>query len=249
MTHRPDPLSELAYWETWQYRVVDAWPSYAAQGMFVDQDVDPDEVARVAAALQDPVDRCGQARDVAHGGRVFRTALGPVTRMWVDGNVEIQFLRETLGGLDQIDVLDIGAGYGRLAVMLAPLVSTYACVDAVPVSVQACRAYTSRYRPSVAVLDIDGLRLAMRSMEPLLAINVHSWNECTRAQISRWLDVLDALSVPMLFTVSHGRGKTAWRTCEPGEPSFKPLIAERYALVRECEIGIGLHPHALWRRP
>jgi SAM-dependent methyltransferase len=246
-----DPLTELAYWETWQAQVAAALPNFARQGVFVEQDsVDPDEVAAVVTSLGAPEDVAGTVRDVPYGGRPFGTAIGPVTRMWVDGNVEIGFLRRALGSLGTLDVLDIGAGYGRLAVMLAPLVRSYTCVDAVPISVEVCRTYTQRHAPTVRVLDVAGLRAALPTLRPTLAINIHSWNECSRAQITHWLDVLDNLTVPFLFTVSHGRtvDGSAYRTCEPGEPDFRSLLADRYTLQVEESLGIGGHPHALWRR-
>lgn len=246
-----EPLAELAYWQDWQHHVVAGLPHFAAQGMYVEQDsVDPGEVARVAQDLDAPIDVGGQTRDVRYGGRTFDTSKGSVTRMWVDANVEIAFLRRTLTLLKDLDVLEIGAGYGRLAVMLAPLVRSYACVDAVPISSILCRYYTAVYAPHrVAVYDPP--QFLGTPLRPSLAINIHSWNECSLAQITRWLEALDALQVRYLFTVSHGRieDQTAYRTCESGEPSFKPLLEARYTLVHEEPVGIGRHPHALWVRP
>lgn len=246
-----DPLSNLAYWETWQRRVEAVLPHFASQGAYVEQaSVDPLEVMDIVHSLKVVEDPEGRTRDIAHGGRGFLTPSGPVTRMWVDGNVEIGFLRRTVPEFQSLDVLDIGAGYGRLAVMLAPLVQTYICVDAVSVSVEVCRAYTQLYAPSVQVLDVEGLRAAIPVLRPTLAINIHSWNECSLEQIGQWLDVLGEMAVPKLFTVSHGQTEvgTAYRTCELGEPSFRPLLEARYDLVHEESAGIGGHPHALWSR-
>lgn len=249
MTAVADPLTELAYWATWQDMVTRALPHFAAQGVYVEQDsVDPTEVERVVRALDHYEDLPGRIRDKLHGARVFSTRIGPVTRMWVDANVEIAYLRERCS-LATSDVLEVGAGYGRLAVMLAPHVHAYACVDAVPVSVRLCRAYVAQYtdRP-IAVYDVAGFRAA--GLRPTLAINIHSWNECTRGQIAQWLDAIDALGTRLLFTVSHGRTEdgTAYRTCEPGEPDFKGILLDRYRLLDEVSVGIGGHPHALWGR-
>jgi hypothetical protein len=241
-------LSELAMWETWQTRVRDGLPFFARSPLYVDQtSVDQAELEQIAATLRpDPI---GQVRDAAHGATVFQTAaLGPVTRMWVDSCVEIRFLqRILLNRLPQCDVLEIGAGYGRLAVMLAPLVRSYTCVDPVAVSTDVCRTYTALYQPSVQVLTLDEFQQA--DLTPTLAINIHSWNECTLQQIARWLAVLDVLSVPLLFTVSHSSlPEDTYRTREDGRPSFRPLLEARYDLLAEESIGLGKHPHALWVR-
>ncbi len=245
-----DPLTHLAMWTLWQDRVRAGLPQFAASPLYVEQDsLAPADVEQVAHGLRrDPFDPQGMARDVAHGARPFPTARGTVTRQWLDGNIEIDFLARRLPArFAAVDVLDIGAGYGRLAVMLAPLVRTYTCVDPVPLSVEVCRTYTQQYAPTVTVLDVAGLRVAMAqpTFRPTLAINIHSWNECTRAQITGWLDVLEALAVPFLFTVSHAASYYAW---EAGQPSFKPLLQDRYALVAEEAIGLSGYPYALWAR-
>jgi len=93
---------------------------------------------------------------------------------------------------------------------------------------------------------------------------VHSWNECTAAQIAGWLDVLDELAVPFLFTVSHGQNpgacptgrtasgtpvETSYRAWDSGAfGTYKPLLLARYALVAEDSVGLSQHPHALWQR-
>jgi len=147
--------------------------------------------------------------------------------------------------LSTCDVLEIGAGYGRLAVMLAPLVRSYTCVDPVPVSTDVCRTYTQSHQPSVQVWTLDDFR--QKSWMRTLAINIHSWNECTLGQITHWLDALAA--VPLLFTVSHSSlPDHTYRTNEQGRPSFRPLLESRYDLLAEESIGLGQHPHALWRR-
>jgi len=265
---RVDPLTALAMWDTWQAQVRAALPAFAASPWYVEQDrQSPAEVDAVVATLGDPGDRAGMIRDVPHGARPFPTRHGFVTRSWVDGQIEIAFLRRALpAGVDlaALDVLDIGAGYGRLAVQLAPFVRSYTCVDPVAVSVEVCRTYTQQYAPSVRVLDVAGLRAAGPTLRPTLALNVHSWNECTAAQIGGWLDLLDDLGVPLLFTVSHGQNagvcpsgvtasgtgvETSYRAWDSDAThSYKPRLLARYALLAEDSIGISQHPHALWRR-
>lgn len=249
-----DPLLGLAMWHTWQDKVVAALPHYAASPWYLEQDSLPPAVVNAVASAMTVRVPTGATRDIVHGARSFSTDIGVVTRAWVDGNIEIDFLVRHLGiPAVNVDVLDIGAGYGRLAVMLAPYVGSYTCVDAVPVSVEVCRDYTQLYEPSVRVLDVAGLRAVMTDpvFRPTLAINIHSWNECSTDQVVAWVDVLAALQVPWLFTVSHGQNddvtvaETSYRSWG-GE--FRSLLVDRYDLIAEESIGISRNPHALWRR-
>ena len=65
--------------------------------------------------------------------------IGLVSRDLLDSVLEISFLERHLGIFERNDirVLDIGAGYGRMAHRLLtahPRIESYACVDAVPES-------------------------------------------------------------------------------------------------------------------
>lgn len=252
-------LFQLAMWGDWQKRVEASLPNFAAHPIYVDQSQSEAEYQSVAdyvfkhgSNLLDPE---GMLRDAEFGARVVKTTHGELTRMWLDSAVEFVFLIRHMPDDAGDRVLDIGAGYGRLAVALSSCAkpTRYVCVDPVPISTQVCRKYCERFAPNVEVPSLPDL-LALHNRGEYafdLAINVHSWNECTREQIGAWLDLLDELKVPLLFTVSHGdnAGKIegSYYAWEPGRPSWRPLIEERYELIAEESIGFSLHPHALWR--
>lgn len=247
-------ILKLAMWSDWQKTVRASLPNFATHPIYVDQG-QPEEEFR---ALADQVyggfifDRVGQTRDAEFGARVVSTRHGNLTRMWLDSEIELNFLRRQLPKSRR--VLDIGAGYGRLAVAGAPYFDRYVCVDAVPVSTEVCRKYCGRFAPSVEIPSLpDFLAIYRDNYRDIdLAINVHSWNECTRPQIAAWLDVLCEIGIPHLFTVSHGQNdasiERSYYAWEPGRPSFRPLIEERYELIAEESIGFSRHPHAIWRR-
>ncbi len=248
-------LSELGMWASWQETVKAALPNFARCPIYVEQNSVPESqfynvTADVLSAGE--VDPGGRIRDAEFGARVVNVDfLGPVTRMWLDGNVEIDFLRRSLPSLSEASVLDIGAGYGRLAVMLRPFVKDLTCVDAVPISTQLCRGYTQRFAPTVKVMDLADFE-ANPPQGIDLAINIHSWNECKLSQIKNWLDVLDQMQVPFLFTVSHGqlnhKPEPSYRAWGDDHPDFRHLLEARYALVKEESLGLSPNPHALWRR-
>lgn len=251
-----EKIHSLSMWETWQNTVKAALPNFAANPIYVEQGRPVEEFQSVADRVfsKEVYDPDGRLRDVEFGARVVNTTYGDVTRMWLDSNLEIDFLQRHLGITKSTKILDIGAGYGRLAVPLSRMSGRYVCVDAVPISTEICRGYCRRFAPTVEVPSLPDF-LALHPKEFLgfdLAINIHSWNECGTEQIKEWLGVLDDLKMPFLFTVSHGQNsgtsEKSYYAWSPGMPSFKPLIEKQYTLVAEEEIGFSRHPHALWKR-
>lgn len=241
-------------WEQWQKKVEAALPDFATSPIYVEQNRQPEEEFRRVAEQVNrwgPVDEDGRTRDARFGGRLVETCLGPVTRMWLDSNVEVHFLYRHLPYLDKKQVLDIGAGYGRLAVAIEDHVESITCVDAVPISTKICRDYTERFGADIKVLAIQGFINSVDSLKFDLAINIHSWNECTLEQVENWLAVLVEMKVPHLFTVAHGQADKStekpYYTHQPGTPSFRPAIERYYDLVAEECIGIETPPHALWK--
>lgn len=250
-------------WKDWQKTVRDALPNFAKHPIYVDQGQSVEEFQKIAdyvfAKTQGNLDPDGMLRDAEFGARVVETTHGKLTRMWLDSCVEIEFLGRHMPSEAGSNIIDIGAGYGRLAASFAFLIywedARYVCVDSVPVSTEVSRQYCARFAPKAEIPSMpDFLALHPRGHYKGidLAINVHSWNECTRAQIDGWLDLLAAMETPYLFTVSHGQNdasiEAAWYAWEPGRPSFRPLIEKRYDVVAEESIGFSGHPHVLWRR-
>lgn len=249
----PIALAGLQMWETWQAKVKASLPLFCANPIYVEQ-LSPTklEFARIGAQVfADPIEPDAALRDVEFGGVEHKFRVGAdiksATRMWLDANVEIRFVQQHCP-VECPRVLEIGAGYGRLAALYAhDYASRYVTVDAVPISTQLCRFYCARYAPEVEVWNLQEFAVNAQPGMFDLAVNIHSWNECSVEQIRQWLDVLVGLEVPWLFAVSHGKGTGAWRTQEHKQPSWRHLLAERYEVVHEAEIGLGPHPHSLFR--
>jgi FkbM family methyltransferase len=104
-------------------------------------------------------------------------------------------------------VLDVGAGYGRLAHRAVQAVGglrDYCCVDAVAESTFLSEYYTKFRGVSpparvVPLTDVPGLATGAFD----LAINVHSFSECPRAAIAWWMSELSRLEIPILFVVPN----------------------------------------------
>lgn len=246
-------LSQLSMWEDWQNVVKNSLPNFCASPIYVQQRSQTDadfERAAKQVAQAGIIDHHGKLRDEQFGAIVRETeALGRVTRMWIDSNVEIGFLRRHLD-LAAMTVLDIGAGYGRLAVPLSSFVAKYHCVDAVPISTEICRRYTHMFAPRVNVLPLEEFCETRNDLGVDLAINVHSWNECSLEQVAQWISVLVEMKAKYLFVVSNGSisgGRSAYHTWGGGGESFRPLLESVGDLIAEESIGLSLHPHSLWK--
>jgi FkbM family methyltransferase len=159
----------------------------------------------------------------SHGGRELLEALsedgafgcwttevtnyGKVSRDLLDSVNEISFLDRHLNVLTRrVRILDIGAGYGRLAHRMsvaAPELADYCCVDAIPESTFLAEYY-------LGFRDIAPARVLPLPEVPALepgsfdvAINVHSFSECTIDAVRWWVDQIRRLEIPYLFIVPN----------------------------------------------
>jgi SAM-dependent methyltransferase len=152
---------------------------------------------------------------------------------------EIAFLERELGlsRRERFSVLDIGAGYGRLAHRMSqayPNLADYCCVDAIPESTFVCEYYLSHRECTparvVPLHEIDGA-LAPGTFD--LAVNVHSFPECTFEAIGWWIERVAGLRVPWLFIVPNEPGQLLSLEPDGSRRDFAPLLERA-----------GYEPHA-----
>jgi hypothetical protein len=189
------------------------------------------------------IDRLGLldrlVEDDAFGNFTFQIAGKTVSRDLLDSILEIYFLERHLGLSERTDlrVLDVGAGYGRLAHRMLealPGVRSYVCTDAFAASTLLSEYYLRHRgvtgRGKVVPLDEIQAELASRPFD--LAINVHSFSECRLAAIDWWLSLLARSRVPHLMIVpnSIAPGGTALLNSE--HEDFQPIVERHgYRLV------------------
>jgi putative sugar O-methyltransferase len=144
--------------------------------------------------------------DGAFGAVTFEFDGRRVSRDLLDSALEIEALAAWLGAdrLAAARVLDIGAGYGRLAHRLcswSPRVRVVA-TDAVPLSTFLCEYYLG-YRgcANAQVVPLDEAEAAIGRGGFELAVNIHSFGEAPRPAIEWWLGQIAAAGVPRLFIV------------------------------------------------
>lgn len=153
------------------------------------------------------LDRLGE--DGAHGCLTFDfEGLPRISRDLLDSVLELNLLQEWCGLLQDpaLRVLDVGAGYGRMAQRLAEAggrPALYDAVDAVAESTYLCehnlaqRGIGAPFR----VLPLDEFSASRQQYD--LALNIHSFSECTQAAIRWWLEQLADRGVKRLFLVPN----------------------------------------------
>lgn len=180
--------------------------------------------------------------DALFGVHLFDALGRKVSRELLDSILEIHFLERHLGLSSRagLRMLDIGAGYGRLAHRMAfalPQLAEYLCTDAVPASTFLCEYYL-RFRgveDRARALPLHELEQALSGRRIDLALNIHSFPECTPEAIAWWLELLRRHRVPRLMIVpnpaEHGGEKLVTNTGEAMEPL---LEAHGYRLVAKA---------------
>jgi putative sugar O-methyltransferase len=156
-----------------------------------------------------------------------------VGRDLLDAVLEINFLNDnlSLARLDDMVILDIGAGYGRLAhrlVQALPKLKTVLCTDAIPESTFLCEFYL-KFRgceSKAKVVPLDEIGAALENQPVDLAINIHSFGECTLRSIEWWLDLVSAHRIKYLFIVPNGEALHSWEA-DDARMDYLPLLLER----------------------
>ena len=197
------------------------------------------------------LERLGE--DGAFGCWTFSYPGLPVlSRDLLDSVNEILFLERHLGILRtrKLRVLDIGAGFGRLAYRMSQAVSDlvdYCCVDAIPESTFLCEYYT-RYRncpPAVRVVPLHELDSGLSGRGFDLAVNIHSFSECTYDAIAWWTQHVKRLRIPNLLIVPNEPTELlSTEIIRPGEKKpvkrdFRPLIEAAGYELQVCEPALN----------
>jgi hypothetical protein len=191
--------------------------------------------------------------DNAFGAITYPIDGKQVSRDLLDSILEIYFLDNHLhlGEKSSFNVLDIGAGYGRLAHRMAkafPNINHFYCADAIAVSSFLAEYYlTFRGIEDVAqILPLDTIRKELADTSIDVALNIHSFSECTLPAIEWWFSLLEENRVPYLMIVPNSGEKLL----AYDKNDFRPLI-EKYGyelMVMEPKYKdplvqkYGLHP-------
>lgn len=175
--------------------------------------------------------------DESFGNFCFSVDGRQVSRDLLDSVAEIDFLNRHLGigSRKGLRVLDIGAGYGRLAHrMVSALdgIERYYCTDAVAVSTFVSEYYL-RFRgvQRAVVVPLDEIDRTLGENPVELAINVHSFPECRLEAIEWWIRLLNDHRVKNLMIVNNRHGSRGDRLLTNKGEEILPIL-ERHGYRR-----------------
>jgi hypothetical protein len=154
-----------------------------------------------------------------------------VSRDLLDSVSELLFLERTLqiSRRTGLNVLDIGAGYGRLAhraVAAFASIETYFCIDAVPESTFLSSYYLSAKGVDRArVIPFDHQRdLVPGTID--LAVNIHSFSECGPQAVGYWISRCAELQIEYLFIVPNSYDVNTDALLLDDGTDIKPVLAQ-----------------------
>lgn len=219
------------FWES-QAKIIDR-ANFRGDGQYLEQKAE----MPMHALYQDLVKRGHDGKfeflkeDGAFGCRT-KWLTGPniiVSRDLIESIYEIAFIEESLGKMPEF-ILDIGAGYGRLAHRILSLFNRgihITCTDLVPISREICKFYLeSKEMYNWSVVKPEDLA---QNLPFDLAINIHSWPECDPEEVEWWLEKLAEWKVKNLMVIPHNVG--FWYRNGKGE--FRSTIEKYYKLKVE----------------
>lgn len=163
----------------------------------------------------------------------------PVSRDLLDSVNEISYLDAQMGlsSIDDLKVLDIGAGYGRVAHRMSaalPNLTAYDCIDGVATSTFLCDYYLDyREAPkSVRVVPLPEWETLADDYD--LAVNIHSFSECSLEAIGWWLDRIAERNIDWLLIVPNTPHQLLSTELDGTMKDFAPLVrAAGYVQVDE----------------
>ncbi len=180
------------------------------------------------------------------GNFTFDVAEKTVSRDLLDSVNEIYFLERHLGisSLKNFSMVDIGAGYGRLAHRMTqafPDLSHYYCTDAVAVSTFLCDFYLGFRGVSerASAVPLDEIEQVLATENVSLAVNVHSFSECRINAIRWWLDLIARNGIRYLMIVpNHYDTGTGRLLTNDGHDITRHVLAAGYRqMVVESKYG------------
>jgi putative sugar O-methyltransferase len=169
-----------------------------------------------------------------------------VSRELLDSVMEINFLESKLhlSNLASPVVLDIGAGYGRLAhrlVQAIPQLRKVLCTDAVAESTFVSEFYLKfrGVQDKALAVPLDEIEQKLREHQVDVAVNVHSFGECRFESIIWWLDLIKKNRIQYLFIVANGEGLGSTESDKTNIDYLAAILARGYKLAVRQEKYFG----------
>jgi len=152
--------------------------------------------------------------DESFGIETFKINNQIISRDLLDSVNEIIFIKKhiLINETKKINILDIGAGYGRLAhrvVETLTEVKKYYCTDAIAESTFISEYYI-KYRKlqnKISVIPLHEVELLLEKLTIDLVINIHSFSEMDESFIKYWIKIISNKKIKYLFIIPNTKDK------------------------------------------
>lgn len=164
--------------------------------------------------------------DGAYGVLTAHVGDRVVSRDLLDATSELCCMKDAIASPRWRDamVVDIGAGYGRLAhrafqaKRFGVWPRQWVCTDTIPISMSICEAYLrERCVPEDFAMVLSPAEIALPSQQdsmldlaPVVAVNVHSWSEVDHEGVQAWIKWISDRSFTHIFLVAHEVGNPTY---------------------------------------
>lgn len=131
-----------------------------------------------------------------------------ISRDLLDSILEIYFLKHCFPNIENMNILEIGAGYGRLCKRFTDCYtnSNYFITDGVPQSTYFSNLYLGKNNKNV--INLFDIEEKLKSMQIDIAINIHSFPECNINDVEWWVKLIHTNKIKYIFYVPNNPNST-----------------------------------------
>tara|TARA_Y100000816_G_scaffold288138_1_gene272153 strand:+ start:904 stop:1734 length:831 start_codon:yes stop_codon:yes gene_type:complete len=126
-----------------------------------------------------------------------------ISRDLLDSILEIYFLKSFFPNLNELSLLEIGGGYGRLCKRYLDCIpnSKYYITDAIPQSTFFSKLYLNGKNDSV--INLYDIPEKIKTLKIDIAVNIHSFPECNINDIEWWIKLINSNKIKYIFYVPN----------------------------------------------
>ena len=131
-----------------------------------------------------------------------------ISRDLLDSILEIYFLKSFFPNLNELSLLEIGGGYGRLCKRYLDCIpnSKYYITDAIPQSTFLSKLYLNGKNDSV--INLYDIPEKIKTLKIDIAVNIHSFPECNINDIEWWIKLINSNKIKYIFYVPNNPQST-----------------------------------------
>ena len=131
-----------------------------------------------------------------------------ISRDLLDSILEIYFLKSFFPNLNELSLLEIGGGYGRLCKRYLDCIpnSKYYITDAIPQSTFFSKLYLNGKNDSV--INLYDIPEKIKTLKIDIAVNIHSFPECNINDIEWWIKLINSNKIKYIFYVPNNPQST-----------------------------------------